>query len=105
MNCSPSASFQMKATDSPGTAKNYSAKPQTKSEQLKGFHLSPQSSDGKKDEIAEKERGAQNSLSREKAASGKEEKTPPKKEKVSPKKTEVGAIKINLDVLVEFAGK
>ncbi|XP_066041725.1 replication factor C subunit 1 isoform X3 [Chamaea fasciata] len=81
-------SERVKATDSAGTAKNYSAKPQTKSEQLKASHLSPQSSDGKKEEIAEKERGAQNSLSREKAASGKEEKTPPKKEKVSPKKTE-----------------
>ncbi|XP_039919692.1 replication factor C subunit 1 isoform X3 [Hirundo rustica] len=78
----------VKATNSAGTARNYSAKPQTKSEQLKGSHLSPQSSDGKKEEIAEKERGAQNSLSREKAASGKEEKTPPKKEKVSPKKSE-----------------
>lgn len=81
----------MKATDSAGAAKNYSAKPQNKSEQLK--------------EIAKKERGAQNSLSREKEALGKEEKTTPKKEKVSPKKTEVGAVKINLDVLVEFAGK
>ncbi|RMC14177.1 hypothetical protein DUI87_09267 [Hirundo rustica rustica] len=78
----------VKATNSAGTARNYSAKAQTKSEQLKGSHLSPQSSDGKKEEIAEKERGAQNSLSREKAASGKEEKTPPKKEKVSPKKSE-----------------
>uniref|UniRef100_A0A8C3U455 Replication factor C subunit 1 n=1 Tax=Catharus ustulatus TaxID=91951 RepID=A0A8C3U455_CATUS len=77
--------FLMKATDSADAAKNYSAKPQTKSEQLKGSRVSPQSSDGKKD--AEKERGAQNSLSREKAASGKE-KTTPKKEKVSPKKTE-----------------
>uniref|UniRef100_A0A8C9MRB9 Replication factor C subunit 1 n=1 Tax=Serinus canaria TaxID=9135 RepID=A0A8C9MRB9_SERCA len=63
-------------------------KPQTKSEQLKGSCLPPQSSDDKKEEIAEKERGAQNSLSRGKAASGKEEKTTPKKEKVSPKKTE-----------------
>uniref|UniRef100_A0A8C3E5H1 Replication factor C subunit 1 n=1 Tax=Corvus moneduloides TaxID=1196302 RepID=A0A8C3E5H1_CORMO len=67
-------SERVKATDSAGAAKNYSAKRQNKSEQLK--------------EIAEKERGAQNSLSREKAALGKEEKTPPKKEKVSPKKTE-----------------
>ncbi|KAL2305261.1 hypothetical protein Nmel_007241, partial [Mimus melanotis] len=79
-------SERVKATDSPGAAKNYSAKPQSKSEQLKGSHVSPQSSDGKKEEIAEKERGAQNSLSREKVASGKEEKTTPKKEKVSPKK-------------------
>ncbi|XP_062349442.1 replication factor C subunit 1 [Cinclus cinclus] len=67
-------SERVKATESAGAAKNYSAKPQTKSEQLK--------------EIAEKERGAQNSLSREKMASGKEEKATPKKEKVSPKKTE-----------------
>ncbi|XP_014726526.1 PREDICTED: replication factor C subunit 1 isoform X2 [Sturnus vulgaris] len=81
-------SERVKATDSPNAAKNYSAKSQTKSEQLKGSRVSPQSSDGKKEEIAEKERGAQNSLSREKAASGKEEKTTPKKEKVSPKKTE-----------------
>uniref|UniRef100_A0A8C0ZJV5 Replication factor C subunit 1 n=1 Tax=Cyanistes caeruleus TaxID=156563 RepID=A0A8C0ZJV5_CYACU len=85
---SPSASFQVKVTDSTGAAKNYSVKPQAKPEQLKGSHLSPQSSDGKKEVMAEKERGAQNSLSREKAASGKEEKTTPKKEKVSPKKTE-----------------
>uniref|UniRef100_A0A8C9MQ67 Replication factor C subunit 1 n=1 Tax=Serinus canaria TaxID=9135 RepID=A0A8C9MQ67_SERCA len=85
---SPSASFQVKATDSAGAARNYSVKPQTKSEQLKGSCLPPQSSDDKKEEIAEKERGAQNSLSRGKAASGKEEKTTPKKEKVSPKKTE-----------------
>ncbi|KAF4790402.1 Replication factor C subunit 1 [Turdus rufiventris] len=77
-------SERVKATDSAGATKNYSAKPQTKSEELKGSHISPQSSDGKKD--AEKERGAQNSLSREKVASGKEEKTTPKK--VSPKKTE-----------------
>ncbi|XP_066173202.1 replication factor C subunit 1 isoform X1 [Sylvia atricapilla] len=82
-------SERVKATESAGTAKNSnSAKLQSKSEQLKGSHLSPQSSGSKKEEIAEKERGAQNSLSREKAASGKEEKTPPKKEKVSPKKAE-----------------
>ncbi|XP_014117561.1 PREDICTED: replication factor C subunit 1 isoform X3 [Pseudopodoces humilis] len=81
-------SERVKATDSAGAAKNYSVKPQAKPEQLKGSHLSPQSSDGKKEVMAEKERGAQNSLSREKAASGKEEKTTPKKEKVSPKKTE-----------------
>lgn len=105
MSSSPSASFQVKAIDSAGAARNYSAKPQTKSEQLKGSCLPPQSSDDKKEETAEKERGAQNSLSRGKAASGKEEKTTPKKEKVSPKKTEVGAIKFSLDVLVEFAGK
>uniref|UniRef100_A0A8C3TZK2 Replication factor C subunit 1 n=1 Tax=Catharus ustulatus TaxID=91951 RepID=A0A8C3TZK2_CATUS len=86
--------FLCMTTDSADAAKNYSAKPQTKSEQLKGSRVSPQSSDGKKD--AEKERGAQNSLSREKAASGKE-KTTPKKEKVSPKKTEVGGVKFNLD--------
>uniref|UniRef100_U3K3U3 Replication factor C subunit 1 n=1 Tax=Ficedula albicollis TaxID=59894 RepID=U3K3U3_FICAL len=81
-------SERVKAADSTGAAKNYCAKPQAKSEQLKGSHVSPQSSDGKEEEIAEKERGAQNSLSRGKAASGKEEKTTPKKEKVSPKKAE-----------------
>ncbi|XP_058693109.1 replication factor C subunit 1 isoform X3 [Poecile atricapillus] len=81
-------SERVKATESAGAAKNYSVKPQAKPEQLKGSRLSPQSSDGKKEVMAEKERGAQNSLSREKAASGKEEKTTPKKEKVSPKKTE-----------------
>ncbi|XP_015479279.1 replication factor C subunit 1 isoform X1 [Parus major] len=81
-------SERVKATDSAGAAKNYSVKPQAKPEQLKGSRLSPQSSDGKKEVMAEKERGAQNSLSREKVASGKEEKTTPKKEKVSPKKTE-----------------
>uniref|UniRef100_A0A8C5TEU1 Replication factor C subunit 1 n=1 Tax=Malurus cyaneus samueli TaxID=2593467 RepID=A0A8C5TEU1_9PASS len=101
----PSASFQVKATDSASAAKNYSAKPQTKSEQSKGSHLSPQSSDGKTargvsdttspskrgsrlGSLKQKEEIAQNSLSREKAASGKEEKTTPKKEKVSPKKSE-----------------
>ncbi|XP_063013481.1 replication factor C subunit 1 isoform X3 [Melospiza melodia melodia] len=94
INSSPNAtagyrqSERVKATDSAGAAMNYSAKPQTKSEQLKGSCLPPQSSNGRKEEIAEKERGAQNSLSRGKAASGKEEKTTPKKEKVSPKKTE-----------------
>ncbi|XP_056345158.1 replication factor C subunit 1 isoform X2 [Oenanthe melanoleuca] len=81
-------SERVKAADSTGAAKNYSAKPQEKCEQLKDSRVSPQSSDGKKEEIAEKERGAHNSLSRGKAASGKEEKTTPKKEKVSPKKTE-----------------
>uniref|UniRef100_A0A8U8BBU1 Replication factor C subunit 1 n=1 Tax=Geospiza parvula TaxID=87175 RepID=A0A8U8BBU1_GEOPR len=83
--------------ETPQKKKNYSAKPQTKAEQLEGSCLPPQSSDGKKEEMAEKERGAQNSVSRGKAASGKEEKKTPKKEKVSPKKTEVGAIKIDLD--------
>uniref|UniRef100_A0A8B9Z321 Replication factor C subunit 1 n=1 Tax=Buteo japonicus TaxID=224669 RepID=A0A8B9Z321_9AVES len=110
-NCSPpSASFQVKATNSTGEAKNYAAKQQTKSEHSKGSRLSPQSSDGKiprelmdktlplkpsskllalkqKEEIAEKERGAQSLVSKEKT-SGKEEKTTPKKEKISPKKTE-----------------
>ncbi|KAL9851301.1 replication factor C subunit 1 isoform 3-T3 [Geothlypis trichas] len=81
-------SERVKATDSAGAAMNYSAKPQTKSEHLKSSCLPPQSSNGKKEEIAGKERGAQNSLSRGKAASGKEEKTTPKKEKVSPKKAE-----------------
>uniref|UniRef100_A0A8B9ZC70 Replication factor C subunit 1 n=1 Tax=Buteo japonicus TaxID=224669 RepID=A0A8B9ZC70_9AVES len=109
--CSPpSASFQVKATNSTGEAKNYAAKQQTKSEHSKGSRLSPQSSDGKiprelmdktlplkpsskllalkqKEEIAEKERGAQSLVSKEKT-SGKEEKTTPKKEKISPKKTE-----------------
>uniref|UniRef100_A0A8C5X1K6 Replication factor C subunit 1 n=1 Tax=Malurus cyaneus samueli TaxID=2593467 RepID=A0A8C5X1K6_9PASS len=98
-------SGRVKATDSASAAKNYSAKPQTKSEQSKGSHLSPQSSDGKTargvsdttspskrgsrlGSLKQKEEIAQNSLSREKAASGKEEKTTPKKEKVSPKKSE-----------------
>lgn len=58
-----------------------------------------------KEEIAEKARGAQSLVSKEKTSSGKEEKTTPKKEKISPKKTEVGAIKMNLVVSVEFAGK
>nr|XP_026651357.1 replication factor C subunit 1 isoform X2 [Zonotrichia albicollis] len=94
INSSPSTtagcrqSERVKATDSAGAATNYAAKPPTKSEQLKGSRLPPQSSHGRKEEIAEKERDAQNSLSRGKAASGKEEKTTPKKEKVSPKKTE-----------------
>ncbi|XP_027498487.1 replication factor C subunit 1 [Corapipo altera] len=104
-------SERVKATDSTGEAKNYTAKPETKSEQSKGFNLSPQSSDGKtarvsadktlplkpasrlvslkqKEEIAEKERGAQNLVSKQKTASEKEEKTTPKKEKISPKKSE-----------------
>ncbi|KFV02347.1 Replication factor C subunit 1, partial [Pterocles gutturalis] len=94
-----------------GEGKNYTAKQQTKSEHSKGSHLSPQSSDGKiareltdktlplkpsskllslkqKEEIAEKERGAQSLVSKEKTISGKEEKTTPKKEKISPKKIE-----------------
>ncbi|XP_075005043.1 replication factor C subunit 1 isoform X3 [Calonectris borealis] len=104
-------SERVKATNSTGEAKNYTAKQQTKSEHSKGSRLSSQSSDGKiareltdktlslkpgsklvslkqKEEIAEKERGAQSLVSKEKAASGKEEKTTPKKEKISPKKTE-----------------
>ncbi|XP_009278447.1 PREDICTED: replication factor C subunit 1 [Aptenodytes forsteri] len=104
-------SERVKATNSMGETKNYTAKQQTKSEHSKGFRLSPQSSDGKiareltdktlllkpssklvslkqKEEIAEKERGAQSLVSKEKTASGKEEKTTPKKEKISPKKTE-----------------
>ncbi|XP_074880689.1 replication factor C subunit 1 isoform X2 [Buteo buteo] len=103
-------SQRVKATNSTGEAKNYAAKQQTKSEHSKGSRLSPQSSDGKiprelmdktlplkpsskllalkqKEEIAEKERGAQSLVSKEKT-SGKEEKTTPKKEKISPKKTE-----------------
>ncbi|NXG15784.1 RFC1 factor, partial [Grallaria varia] len=113
INSSPDApagykqSERVKTTGSTGGAK----KTQTKSEQLKGFRLSPQSSDGKtastladktlplkpasklvslkqKEETAEKERGAQSLVSKEKTASGKEEKTTPKKEKISPKKTE-----------------
>ncbi|KFQ77796.1 Replication factor C subunit 1, partial [Phaethon lepturus] len=94
-----------------GEAKNYTAKQKTKSEHSKGSRLSPQSSDCKiareltnktlplkpssklvslkqKEEIAEKQRGAQSLISKEKAASGKEGKTTPKKEKISPKKTE-----------------
>ncbi|XP_010116426.1 PREDICTED: replication factor C subunit 1, partial [Chlamydotis macqueenii] len=101
----------VKATNSTGEAKNYTAKQHTKSEHSKGSRLSPQSSDGKiarevtdktlpmkpsskllslkqKEEIAEKERGAKSLVSKEKTASGKEVKTTPKKEKVSPKKTE-----------------
>ncbi|XP_075356062.1 replication factor C subunit 1 isoform X1 [Mycteria americana] len=104
-------SERVKATNSPGEAKNYSAKQQTKSEHSKGSRLSPQSSDGKiareltdktlplkpssklvslkqKEELGEKERGGQSLVSKEKTASGKEEKTTPKKEKISPKKTE-----------------
>uniref|UniRef100_A0A8D2QKL6 Replication factor C subunit 1 n=1 Tax=Zonotrichia albicollis TaxID=44394 RepID=A0A8D2QKL6_ZONAL len=85
INSSPSTTAGCRQSE---RATNYAAKPPTKSEQLKGSRLPPQSSHGRKEEIAEKERDAQNSLSRGKAASGKEEKTTPKKEKVSPKKTE-----------------
>lgn len=128
MCCLPSASFQVKMTNSTVEAKNYTAKQQTESDHLKGSRLSPQPSGGKiareltdktlalkpssklvslkqKEEIAEKERAAQSSVSKEKTASGKEQKTTPKKEKISPKKAEVGAIKIILVSLVEFAGK
>ncbi|KAM6072220.1 replication factor C subunit 1 isoform 3-T3 [Theristicus caerulescens] len=103
-------SERVKATNSTGEAKNYTAKQQTKSEHSKGSRLSPQS-DGKitrelmdetlplkpssklvclkqKEEIAEKKRGAQSLVSKEKTASGKEEETTPKKEKISPKKAE-----------------
>ncbi|XP_075608410.1 replication factor C subunit 1 isoform X2 [Balearica regulorum gibbericeps] len=100
-----------RAMNSTGETKNYTAKQQTKSEHSKGSRLSSQPSDGKiarelmdntlplkpssklvslkqKEEIAEKERGAQSLVSKEKTASRKEEKTTPKKEKISPKKTE-----------------
>lgn len=123
MCCLPSASFEVKTTNSAVEAKQ-----QTESDHLKGSRLSPQSSGGKivreltdktlplkpssklvslkqKEEIAEKERAAQTSVSREKTASGKQQKTTPKKEKISPKKAEVGTIKIILVGLVEFAGK
>ncbi|XP_008942572.1 PREDICTED: replication factor C subunit 1-like, partial [Merops nubicus] len=102
-------SERVKATNSTGEAKNYTAKQQAKSEHSKGSNLSPPSSDGKiareltdktlplkpssklvslkqKEEIAE--RGAQSSVSKEKTSSGKEEKTTPKKQKISPKKSE-----------------
>ncbi|NXN58170.1 RFC1 factor, partial [Rynchops niger] len=94
-----------------GEAKSYAAKQQTKSERSKGSPSSPRSSDGKtareltdktlplrpssklvslkqKEEVAEKGRGAQSLVSKEKIASRKEEKTTPKKEKISPKKSE-----------------
>lgn len=113
--------FKVKATNSAGEAK------QTKSENSKGSHLPPQSTDSKlaekstdktlplkptsklvalkrKEEIAEKERGTQSSVSKEKPQ-GKEEKKTPKKEKISPKKAEVGAIHWYLVSLVEFTGK
>lgn len=116
--------FKVKATNSAGEAK------QTKSENSKGSHLPPQSTDSKlaekstdktlplkptsklvalkrKEEIAEKERGpqsSQSSVSKEKPQ-GKEEKKTPKKEKISPKKAEVGAIHWYLVSLVEFTGK
>ncbi|XP_055584351.1 replication factor C subunit 1 isoform X1 [Falco cherrug] len=100
----------VKSTNSTGEAKNYIAKQQTKSEHSKGPHVSSQSPGGKtakelmnktsplkpssrlvslkqKEEIAEKERGAQSLVSKEKNTRGKE-KTTPKKEKISPKKTE-----------------
>jgi len=121
------SSLYLQATNSTSEAKNYTAKQQTKSQHSKGPRLSPQSSVGKrtaesdktsplkpssklvslkqKEEIAEKERGAQSSASKQKTASGKGEKTTPKKEKISPKKTEVEAIKINLVGLVGSAGK
>ncbi|XP_030349249.1 replication factor C subunit 1 [Strigops habroptila] len=102
---------RVKATTSMGEAENYAVKQQTKSEHSKGSHFSPQSSDGRiareltdktlplkpssrlaslkqKEEIAEKQRGAQSSISKEKTASRKEEKTTPKKQKISPKKAE-----------------
>ncbi|KAM6362236.1 replication factor C subunit 1 isoform 3-T4 [Alca torda] len=104
-------SERVKATNSTGEAKNYTAKQQTKSERSKGSPSSPQSSDSKtareltdktlplrpssklvslkqKEEVAEKGRGAQSLVSKEKVASRKEEKTTPKKEKISPKKSE-----------------
>ncbi|KAM6345896.1 replication factor C subunit 1 [Podargus strigoides] len=104
-------SERVKAANSTGEAKNDTVKQQTKSEHSKGSRLSPQSSDGKiarelmdktlplkpssklvslkqKEETAEKERGAQRLVSKEKTASGQEEKTTPKKEKISPKKAE-----------------
>lgn len=128
MCCLPSASFEVKTTNLADEAMNYTAKQQTESDHLKGSRLSPQSSGGKivreltdktlplkpssklvslkqKEEIAEKERAAHTSVSREKTASGKQQKTTPKKEKISPKKAEVGTIKIILVGLVEFAGK
>ncbi|XP_069712280.1 replication factor C subunit 1 [Phaenicophaeus curvirostris] len=104
-------SERVKATKSTGEAKSNTAKQQTKSEHSKGSRLSPKSSDSKtareltdktlplkpssklvalkqKEEIAEKERGAQSLVSKQKNASGKEEKSTPKKEKISPKKSE-----------------
>ncbi|XP_061235668.1 replication factor C subunit 1 isoform X2 [Neopsephotus bourkii] len=99
-------SERVKATTSPGEAENYAVKRNSE-----GSHLSPQSSDGRtareltdktlplkpssrlaslkqKEEMAEKEKGAQSLTSKEKTASRKEEKTTPKKEKISPKKAE-----------------
>ncbi|XP_057263564.1 replication factor C subunit 1 isoform X1 [Pezoporus wallicus] len=99
-------SDRVKATTSMGEAENYAVKCNSE-----GSHLSPQSSDGRtareltdkalslkpssrlaslkqKEEMAEKERGAQSLISKEKTASRKEEKTTPKKEKISPKKAE-----------------
>ncbi|XP_065554953.1 replication factor C subunit 1 isoform X2 [Lathamus discolor] len=97
---------RVKATTSMGEAENYAVKRNSG-----GSRLSPQSSDGRtareltdktlplkpssrlaslkqKEEMAEKERGAQGLISKEKTASRKEEKTTPKKEKISPKKAE-----------------
>ncbi|XP_071599814.1 replication factor C subunit 1 isoform X1 [Heliangelus exortis] len=102
---------RVKATNSAGEAKISTGKEQTKSEHSKGSHVSPQSSDGKaarqlmdktlplkpssklvslkhKEDLAEKERGAQSFVSKGKTALGKEEKITPKKEKISPKKSE-----------------
>ncbi|XP_059674076.1 replication factor C subunit 1 isoform X2 [Gavia stellata] len=103
-------SERVKATNSTGEAKNCTVKQQTKSEHSKGSHLSPQSSDGKiareltdktvplkpssklvslkQKETDEKEGGARSLVSKEKTASGREEKRTPKKEKISPKKAE-----------------
>ncbi|XP_064918690.1 replication factor C subunit 1 [Columba livia] len=104
-------SERVKTTNLADEAMNYTAKQQTESDHLKGSRLSPQSSGGKivreltdktlplkpssklvslkqKEEIAEKERAAHTSVSREKTASGKQQKTTPKKEKISPKKAE-----------------
>ncbi|XP_051472605.1 replication factor C subunit 1 isoform X1 [Apus apus] len=100
-----------KGASSTGEAKNYTAKEQSKSEHSKGSRSALQPSDGKtarelmdkalplkpisklvslkqKEDTAEKERGAQSLVSKEKTASGKEEKITPKKEKISPKKSE-----------------
>ncbi|XP_061848332.1 replication factor C subunit 1 isoform X2 [Colius striatus] len=104
-------SERVKATNSTAEAKNRSAKQQTKSEYSKSSRVSPQASDSKtarestdkslslkpssklvslkqKEELAEKERGAQSAVCKGKSAVGKEEKITPKKEKISPKKAE-----------------
>ncbi|NXL95687.1 RFC1 factor, partial [Alectura lathami] len=98
-------SQRVKATNSAGEAAE-----QAKSENSKEPRSRPQS-DGKaareltekalplrpasklvalkqKEEVIDKERGAQSSVTKEKNASGKEEKRTPKKEKISPKKAE-----------------